>query len=79
MTDTYARRTRIEGMTKDLTPGQEKPMWPLTSYGPGKFQPLLVGGLDESFEELRLRAVTAIKSGTTDEYVRITHSPHAAK
>jgi nucleoporin NUP42 len=66
-------------MTKDLTPGQEKPMWPLTSYGPGKFQPLLVGGLDESFEELRLRAVTAIKSGITDEYVRITRSPNATK
>ena len=41
-------------MTKDLTLGQEKPLWPLTSYGPVKCQPMLIGGLDESFEELRV-------------------------
>jgi nucleoporin NUP42 len=57
-------------MTKDLTPGQEKPLWPLTSYGPAKHQPPLIGGLEESFEELRVRAVTAVKSGTTNDYVR---------
>jgi len=77
--DTYTHYTSIDGMTKDLTSGKEKPLWPLTSYGPGKFQPQLVGGLDESFEELRLRAVTAIKSGTTDDYVRFTSSPDTTK
>jgi hypothetical protein len=63
-------------MTKDLTPGQEKPLWPLTSYGPMKNQPLLIGGLDESFEELRVRAVTALKSGAINDYVRLTLLPH---
>lgn len=58
-------------MTKDLTPKQEKPLWPLTSYAPGKSQPVLIGGIDESFEELRVRAVTALKSGTINEYVRV--------
>jgi hypothetical protein len=62
--------TSVEAVTKDLTPGQEKPLWPLTSYSPAKHQPILVGGLDESFEELRVRAVTAVKSGAIDDYVR---------
>lgn len=57
-------------MTKDITPGQEKPLWPLGSYGPAKLQPTLIGGLDESFEELRVKAVEALKAGTINEYVR---------
>jgi nucleoporin NUP42 len=67
--DTYLQLS-VEGMTKDLTSGQEKPLWPLTSYGPGKYQPQLVGGLDESSEELRVRAVAALTSDTTNDYVR---------
>lgn len=59
----------METMTKDFTPGQEKPNWPLTSYGPAKHQPVLISGFEESFEELRARAVTALKAGNIDEYV----------
>lgn len=50
-------------------------MWPLSSYGPAKHEPVVIGGLDESPEELRLKAVTALKAGTTDEYV-YAFSPH---
>ncbi len=46
-------------------------MWPLTSYGPAKHVPTLIGGLDESPEELRVRAVQALKAGTTAEYVSV--------
>lgn len=60
-------------MTKDLTLGQEKPLWPLTSYGPVKCQPMLIGGVDESFEELRVLAVAALKSGAINDYVCLVH------
>lgn len=56
-------------MTADVTPLKDKPMWPLSSYGPAKYELVVIGGLDESPEELRLKAVTALKAGTTDEYV----------
>lgn len=59
-----------DSILKDITPGQEKPLWPLTSYGPAKYQPALIAGLDESLEELRARAATALKAGTIEEYVR---------
>lgn len=63
-------------MTADITPLKEKPLWPLSSYGPSKYEPVVINGLDESSEELRLKAVTALKAGTTDEYVRRS-SPHS--
>lgn len=58
-----------EGITKDFTPNNDKPLWPLSSYGPAKYQANLLTGLDESPEELRVRAVQAIKNGNMQEYV----------
>ena len=44
-------------------------MWPLSSFGPAKHQPNLVGPLDDSPEELRVKAAQAAKAGTTQDYV----------
>lgn len=57
-------------MTKDVTPLQDKPLWPLSSYGAAKYEPIVIGGLDESPEELRVKAVTVLKAGSINEYVR---------
>jgi hypothetical protein len=57
-------------MTKDFTPGMDRPLWPLSSYGPSKYESNLLTGLDESPEELRVRATTSLKSGLVSEYVR---------
>jgi nucleoporin NUP42 len=57
-------------MAKDVTPQQDKPLWPLSSYSAAKYEPIVIGGLDESFEELHVKAVTALKAGTINEYVR---------
>ena len=59
----------------DLTPGSDKPLWPLSSYGPAKAVPTLLGGLDESPEELRVKAAQALKAGTTADYVCNPFSP----
>ena len=56
-------------ITHDLTPNKEKPLWPLSSYGPSKHEPLLLSGLDESPEDLRVKAFTALKAGNSSEYV----------
>jgi len=56
-------------ITHDLTPNKEKPLWPLSSYGPSKHEPLLLAGLDESPEELRVKAFTALKAGNINGYV----------
>ncbi|KAF9458474.1 hypothetical protein BDZ94DRAFT_1226234 [Collybia nuda] len=58
----------MDVMKSDLTPLMDKPLWPLSSYGPAKHEPILLGGLDESPEELRFRANTATQSGNTNEY-----------
>lgn len=55
----------------DLNPGTDKPLWPLSSYAPAKHEPLLISGLDESPEELRVKAVTALKNGNINEYVSL--------
>ncbi|KDQ64045.1 hypothetical protein JAAARDRAFT_144449 [Jaapia argillacea MUCL 33604] len=60
----------VESMAKDLTPLQDKPQWPLSSYGPAKHEPNLIPNLDESFEELRVKALLATKSGAFDDYIR---------
>lgn len=60
----------VEMMTNDFSPDNDKPLWPLTSYGPAKYVPTLIGGLDESPEELRVRAAQALKAGTIATYVR---------
>lgn len=46
-----------------MTYEEEKPIWPLSSYGPGRHEVTLIGGLDESPEELRLMAWQALRSG----------------
>ncbi|THH21029.1 hypothetical protein EUX98_g8472 [Antrodiella citrinella] len=55
-----------ETIDRDLA--QEKPLWPLSSYGPAKGAPTLVAGFDESPEELRVKAVTAMKANNFQEY-----------
>ncbi|KAJ6524268.1 hypothetical protein DFH09DRAFT_1189749 [Mycena vulgaris] len=60
-----------ESIQNDLTMGHERPMWPFTSYGPAKFEPTVLHGLDESPEELRLKATNAMKAGNVHEYARV--------
>lgn len=60
-----------EGMSKDLTPNSDKPLWPLSSYGPAKYQPNLLTDLDESPEEMRVKAAQAAKNGNIQEYVSL--------
>ncbi|KZS91362.1 hypothetical protein SISNIDRAFT_487682 [Sistotremastrum niveocremeum HHB9708] len=66
------RRTRprypSQNITKDLTPFSEKPLWPLSSYGPSKSTKTLIGGLDESQEEMRYNATQAVASGNIEAY-----------
>ncbi|KAF8637015.1 hypothetical protein AX17_003100, partial [Amanita inopinata Kibby_2008] len=59
----------VDSMTRDLTAQMEKPLWPLSSYGPAKNEPNLLSGLDESFEELRVRAASALRSSNANEYM----------
>ena len=56
-------------MSKDLTSGSDMPLWPLSSYGPAKNEPNLLVALDESPEELRVRAATASRSNNIQDYV----------
>ena len=60
----------VDSITKDLTAGQDRPLWPLSSYGPAKHVPNVIQGLDESPEELRCKAFTATKAGSMQDYVR---------
>ena len=57
-------------MTKDFDFKADKPSWPLSSYGPAKNEKNLLPPLDESPEELRFKAVTAVRNGNINEYVR---------
>lgn len=61
----------VESIKKDLSPSIDRPAWVLSSYGPAKHQSTVIAGLDVSQEELRLRAVEAIKSGAVQDYVRL--------
>jgi nucleoporin NUP42 len=63
-------------IAQDLTPNKEKPLWPLSSYAPSKHEPLLLPGLDESPEELRVKAFTALKAGNINEYVSLGYYFH---
>lgn len=56
-------------ISNDLTPHIDKPMWPLSSYAPSKHEPLLIPGLDESPEELRVKAAAAVASGNINSYL----------
>ncbi|KAF8970892.1 hypothetical protein BDZ97DRAFT_1914356 [Flammula alnicola] len=51
-------------------PNADKPIWPLTSYAPSKHESLLLSGLDESPEELRVKYVSAMKAGSLNEYLQ---------
>ncbi len=42
----------------------------MSCYGPAKMQPTLIGNLDESMEEMRVKAAQAAKAGTIQDYVR---------
>ena len=57
-------------MTRDFDVRADKPSWSLSSYGPAKNEKNLLPPLDESPEELHLKAVTAMRNGNTNEYVR---------
>ena len=59
----------VDSIKQDLE--SEVPMWPLSSFGPAKHQPNLVGPLDDSPEELRVKAAQAAKAGTTQDYVSV--------
>ena len=63
---------RQETIANDLTLHKDKPLWPLSSYAPAKGEPNVIGGLDESPEELRVRAHMARQAGNMNEYVRIS-------
>lgn len=63
-----------ETMRRDLTDGAEKPLWPLSSYGPGKHEPTLINALDESPEEMRVKAWEANRSGQLQTYVGVISS-----
>lgn len=67
-----------ESISKDLTPNVDKPLWPLTSFAPSKYSPTVITGLDESPEELRVRASQAIKNGNVSEYTQYESSRIAA-
>lgn len=56
-------------MLNDLTSMKDKPLWPLSSYGAAKYEPNLITSQEESPEELRVRAVTALKASNSGEYV----------
>lgn len=58
-----------QSMVNDMSQGGEKPSWPLSCYAPAKHEPVLIPGLDESSEELRVKAYVAIKAGNLSEYV----------
>jgi nucleoporin NUP42 len=57
-------------MTKDFDFKADKPSWPLSSYGPAKHEKNLLPTLDESPEELRLKAATAMRNGSINEYLQ---------
>jgi nucleoporin NUP42 len=60
----------LETMAKDFDVKADKPSWPLSSYGPAKNEQNLLPPLDESPDELRFKAITAIRNGIINEYVR---------
>jgi nucleoporin NUP42 len=59
-----------DSLRKDLTQGIDRPLYPLSSYGPGKCVPCIIDGLDESPEELRVAAWAATReAGGIESYV----------
>ena len=60
-------------MKRDMV--DERPLWPLSSYGAAKNAPNLLADLDLSSEELRVRAYDAQKAGQMQQYVRLLNLP----
>ncbi|KDQ15489.1 hypothetical protein BOTBODRAFT_65540 [Botryobasidium botryosum FD-172 SS1] len=46
----------------------ERPSWPLSSYGPAKYEPTIMAGIDLTPEELRVKAWEATVSGNVEAY-----------
>ncbi|KAG8690526.1 hypothetical protein FRC11_010941 [Ceratobasidium sp. 423] len=59
--DTKPTLFDADSLRKDLTQGIDRPLYPLSSYGPGKCVPCIIDGLDQSPEELRVAAWTATR------------------
>ncbi|KAG8906138.1 hypothetical protein FRB99_007528 [Tulasnella sp. 403] len=59
----------VESISRDFTPGIEKPAWPLSVYGPAKQEATYVKGVDVSQEEMRVKAYEARAQGRINEYV----------
>ncbi|KAG8914751.1 hypothetical protein FRC00_011122 [Tulasnella sp. 408] len=57
-----------ESVKKDLTRGDERPEWPLSTYGPAKHQPTYITGTDLSPEEMRVRAYEVRAQKSLDKY-----------
>ncbi|KAJ3924417.1 MAG: hypothetical protein NXY57DRAFT_969944, partial [Lentinula lateritia] len=59
-----------ESLSSDITLGKEKPLWPLSSYGPAKYEPVIVVGLDACPEELRVKAWEAKVQNNLNGYIQ---------
>ncbi|KAJ3933420.1 MAG: hypothetical protein NXY57DRAFT_19892 [Lentinula lateritia] len=59
-----------ELLSSDITLGKEKPLWPLSSYGPAKYEPVIVVGLDACPEELRVKAWEAKVQNNLNGYIQ---------
>ncbi|KAI0303905.1 hypothetical protein BC826DRAFT_980308 [Russula brevipes] len=68
----------LETMAKDFDVKADRPSWPLSSYGPAKHEQNLLPPLDESPDELRFKAVTAIRNGTINEYLQYEQNAFAS-
>ncbi|KAF5322519.1 hypothetical protein D9619_000184 [Psilocybe cf. subviscida] len=68
----------VQSIESDMNLTVDKPSWPLSSYAPAKYEPMLVAGLDQSFEELRVNAAKALKEGKINEYAQFEASTIAA-
>lgn len=60
---------RAESIQRDLTPGQEKPIWPFSAYGPAKCEPNLLTKGEVSHEELRVKFWEAKTQNNPSLYV----------
>jgi len=71
-------RYNITGDSIKLDLTTDLPIWPLSSYGPGKNAPLqlMEGDIEQSPEEMRVRHYLAIAKGNIQESVRCIYSKH---
>jgi hypothetical protein len=71
-------RYNVTGETIKLDLTEDRPTWPLSSYGPGKNAPLqlMEGDIEQSPEEMRVRHYLAVAKGNPQESVRRANSTH---